>query len=166
MKSLISFINEYYYHRPYPIPYNKRSRDDMYDKPKYDPIRKITFKNYDDVTDEDVKSFWNQEKYKNGLIPIEDIRKEWQPAYELAKKNIAMYSYVLNSHENIFFDKEGNLLIDTLGKSHKSHISYYKDTKFKKFFNTEIGINYVNSPYKEENKKTWEMIYNGKIDNE
>ena len=163
MKSLIKYIIEYY--GRYRGPYTKNNYDDIYDTPKNkieEYIRKLTFKNYEDVDEEDVDSFWSQKKFKKGLIPEENIRKEWQPAYELAKKNIAMYSYVLNSREDIFFDKEGNLLIDTLGISHKNHISHYRNTKFKNYFNTEIGINYVNSPYKEENKKTWEMIYKGK----
>lgn len=164
MKSLIKYITEFY--GKYRGPYTKYNYPNTNYTPKNkidEYIRKITFKNYDDVDEEDVDSFWSQNKFKKGLIPEEKIRKEWQPAYELAKKNIAMYSYVLDSHENIFFDKEGNLLIDTMGISHKNHLSHYNNTKFKKFFNTIIGIDYVNSPYKDENKKTWEMIYNGKI---
>ena len=159
MKDLTTYINEYY-RNPYSVPYSKINYND---KPRYpqNPLKKLTFKNYEDITDDDIDSFWEQADYQDGLIPKEDIRKEWKDAYDLAKKNIAMYSYVLNSRENIFFDKEGNLLIDTLGASHKRHFNYY-NTKFKNYFNTEIGINYVNSPYKEENKKTWEMIYNGK----
>ena len=94
------------------------------------------FNDYEDVTQEMVDKFWEKERYAEKLIDKKDIRKEWQDAYDTAKKNVAMLDYAMSSSYSVYFDKKANLTITIntgASWSYQNHLHHYAD-KCKKYF--------------------------------
>ena len=121
-------------------------------KPRY-----CAFSNYEDVTPEMVNRFWSQERYAVNLLDINDIRPEFRPAYEKAKKNVAMLDYAMMPSFSIYFDKEGNLdiMVHTGASwSIQNHLHHYAD-KCKDYFTMRSAA------WSAIDHEKWELLYDG-----
>lgn len=88
----------------------------------------LSFMDYDEVTPELVNRFWSQDRYAQGLININKVRPDFQPAYEKAKKNVAMLEYAMSPSYTVYFDREGNLYIHVntgASWSLQNHLHHY-----------------------------------------
>ena len=116
------------------------------------------FNDYEDVTQEMVDKFWNQERYAEKLVDEKNIRKEWKDAYETAKKNVAMLDYAMTPGYNVYFDQNANLLITInhgASWSEQNHLSHYAG-KCSKYFKLDS----MASGRIEDDK--WELLFDGK----
>lgn len=114
------------------------------------------FRAYDEVTPDMVEKFWSAGRYKDGLIPFENVRDGWKPAYETAKKNVAMLDYAMSPNYSVWFDKQGNLDMHVntgASWSLQNHLCYYAD-KCGKF---ELHT----SAWSQEDPERVELLYDG-----
>ena len=123
--------------------------------------KSLSFLNYDEITDKMVEDFWNKADYKENLVQIDKIDKDFKNAYEIAKKNVASLEYPMHSGYTVYFDKDGNLLINInhgASWSAQNHLSHYADKmgKFKLRTSAWTNVNYFN-----EKNKIWELLYDG-----
>ena len=115
------------------------------------------FNDYEDVTQEMVDNFWKKSEYAENLVEYEDISKEWKPAYEKAKKNVAMLDYAMHDTFTIYFDKDANLSIHVntgASWSLQNHLHHYAD-KCKNYFTIKTCANGIIEIDK------WELLYDG-----
>jgi hypothetical protein len=119
---------------------------------------KCAFNKYEDVTPEMVNKFWSQERYAVNLVDINNIRPEFQPAYEKAKKNVAMLDYAMMPSFTIYFDRNANLniLVNTGASwSIQNHLHHYAE-KCKNYFKL------YSAAWSAIDDSKWELLYNGR----
>lgn len=147
MKLLNNFILE-------KLTVSSSTKVDKDDKPKK---VNCSFVKYENVTQEMVDAFWDQERYAEKLIPYEDIRKEFQGAYEKAKKNVAMLEYPMTSSYTVYFDKDANLTIwinHGASWSAQNHLSHYA-SKCGKYFKLQTAA------WCALDEDKWELLFKG-----
>ena len=114
------------------------------------------FLKYENVTPEMVNRFWSTDRYAANLVDINNIRPEFRPAYEKAKKNVAMLDYPMKPYLIVYFDRNANLYILNGHHSEQNHLRYYygNHSLFNYF---ELDTAYLARLDKNE----WELLYDG-----
>lgn len=115
------------------------------------------FNNYEDVTQEMVDKFWEKPAYAKNLVGLDNIRFEWKPAYEKAKKNVAMLDYPMSPSYTVHFDREANLKImihHGCSWSAQNHLHHYAG-KCKDHFKI------YTSAWSVVDEGVWELLYDG-----
>jgi hypothetical protein len=113
------------------------------------------FNNYEDVTPDMVNRFWSQSRYAEGLVPMNYIRPEFQPAYEKAKKNVAMLDYAMSPSYTVYLDREANLyiLVNTGASwSLQNHLSHYAG-RCRGYFSLDTA------GWAQTDPNEWELLY-------
>jgi len=114
------------------------------------------FNDYDEVTQSMVDRFWEDDRYAEKLIDINDIRPEWRNAYETAKKNVAMLDYAMSSSYTVYFDKNANLniLINSGASwSAQNHLHHYAN-KCRDYFKLDTAA------WSVIDDNIWEPLFN------
>ena len=117
-----------------------------------------SFMDYEEVTPDIVNAFWNTERYSGGLVPIDGIRPEFRPAYEIAKKNTAMLAYAMSPSYTVYFNKSGDLFIQVntgASWSLQNHLAHYagKCSNYFKLYTAAYSL-------MDDNE--WELLYKRK----
>lgn len=123
--------------------------------------KSLSFLKYDEITNEMVEKFWNLSEYKENLVPIDKIDKDFKDAYEIAKKNVASLEYPMKSTYTVYFDKDGNLLINInhgASWSAQNHLDHYAERM--NSFKLKTAA-WTNVAFYNEKKKIWELLYDG-----
>lgn len=134
------------------------NRNKVTDYRSYRQQMTCAFNKYDDVTQDMVDRFWSDEEYAKNLIAYSDIRDQFKPVYEIAKKNVAMLDYAMHSNYTVYFDEEANLFIEINhgnSWSAQNHLHHYAD-KCAKYFKLQTSANSTLDSDK------WELLFDGK----
>lgn len=119
-----------------------------------------SFKNFDQITENDVNSFWKS--YFNKDDESDKLPEEWKNGYNEARKIITALDYPLRAHTgknySYFFDKEGNVEIwinHGCSWSEQNHIQHYA---------MKLGIDYKvgTSAWIRLDSKEWKCLYDGR----